>query len=182
MPRYVALLRAVNVGGHNRLPMAAFRALLESLGATQAETYLQSGNAVFSGARAASKTWAKRVGKALATHCALRVDVIVLTEAEMRAARDANPFARRKDLDGATFHVTFLAAEPTAAALTKLQAAVRGEDEFRCDGRVLYLYLPKGYSKSTLTGVVVERALGMSTTSRNWRTVCALADMTETAS
>jgi uncharacterized protein (DUF1697 family) len=203
--RFVALLRAVNVGG-TKLPMADLRALLEGLGLANVRTYLQSGNAVFDGrddepAQAIATAIEVRIERDLGP----RVGVLVLPGESMADVAATNPFLG--GADGATavapdegiLHATFLfgsggdadfgeASEAAysavyEAAFRRLEVPVEEGEEAAFVGApplaapVVYLKLPHGYGRTTLNNGWFERKLGTAATTRNWRTVLALSEL-----
>jgi uncharacterized protein (DUF1697 family) len=167
MPRYVALLRGVNVGGKNKVPMAELRTLVESLGHSEVATFIQSGNIVFTARRAIAPSSLER---AIADTFAIDVTVVLRTPAELEAVVAGNPFGR---VDTAKVHVGFMTKAPAAAALAKLDAARFAPDEVAVRGRELYYCLPNGMGKTKLPAYV-DRQLKTPTTVRNWNTVMKL--------
>jgi uncharacterized protein (DUF1697 family) len=177
MAGFVALLRSINVGGRNKIAMADLRELVTSLGYREVATYLQSGNVVFTGSGAATRA-AGKIEQAIEASLGLTVPVVTRTASEWRRAVEGNPFASRGS-DPKTVHVTFLGAQPDptkVAALTDL-AGHFGDDEFVVVGAEVYLYCPGGYGETKLHNAYLERRLGVTATTRNWRTVGALAEM-----
>lgn len=168
MPRHAALLRAVNVAG-NKVAMRDLAALVERLGGRDVQTYLQSGNVVYSGPA--------KLGVALEE--SLRADlgveaaVLVRSAAQLAAVVDGKPFAA----DGKLVSVTFLRDRPSAAAVRAIDPAAY-DDEFVVAGREIYLHTPNGYGRSKLLNQFWERKLGTIATTRNWNTVVALAELT----
>jgi uncharacterized protein (DUF1697 family) len=177
VPTYVALLRGINVGGHQRIRMSDLRALLEGLGHESVETYLQSGNAVFRSRRASDASLGSAMEEAIAAELGLTVTVLVRGAAELAGIVDGTPYGDR-GADAKRLHVAFLSAAPSAAAVGKLDAAQFAPDELAIAGREVYLHYPNGYGRTKLTNAVLERRLGVAATTRNWRTVTALADLT----
>jgi uncharacterized protein (DUF1697 family) len=167
--RVVGLLRGVNVGGSNRLKMADLRVAVESLGVTEVETYLQSGNVVFT--VAGSRTGlGGAISEQLRATCGLDVRVLTRTGDEMASIVAANPYRRE---DPTKVVVTFLADGSAAPAFDSAAFAPEG---FTCSGREVYLDLPFGQARSKLTVALAKLDDGQAT-SRNWRTVIALAEM-----
>jgi uncharacterized protein (DUF1697 family) len=175
MTIYLALLRAVNVGGRNAVSMADLRELLGSLGFADARTLLQSGNLVF---RAAARSAARLEG-VLADETARRLGVeteyFVRSAAEWAAVIRHNPLPREAARDPGHFLVMPLKDAPRPAAVRALQDAITGRETVRAVGRQLYLVYPDGVGRSRLTSSVIERALGTRGTGRNWNTARKLA-------
>jgi uncharacterized protein (DUF1697 family) len=173
---YVALVRGINLGARNRLAMADLRRVVEDAGGTEVQTYLQSGNAVFRSSAGRSKL-ASSLARGLRS-LGLDVRVLVRTPKELAKLVDGNPFAR-PDRDPLTLHATFLAETPERVRVRQLTAAAGGvaPDELRVVGSAVYLHCPNGYGRSKLSNAFIEKQLAVAATTRNWRTVTALADL-----
>jgi len=166
VPRFVALLRGVNVGGRNRLDMAQLRALVASLGASDVTTYIQSGNVVFTG----DPEVAAQLRDRIVEQFGLDLVVVLRTAEELAAVVANNPFPRA---DPATLHVGFMSAPPSEQRLATLDTERFLPATFSLRGRELYLHLPAGMGQTTLPAYL-ERMLKTPTTARNWRTLLAL--------
>lgn len=177
MTRFAALLRSINVGGRNRLPMADLRALVESLGFGEVATYLQSGNVVFAGSGSPAAV-AQLVGEAITDRLGLTVPVVVRTDRQLARLLSATPYPT-SGVDPKTLHVTFLASRPDAGAVRALEdGAVRFDpDRLEVVGADVFLHCPGGYGETRLNNAYLERQLGVVATTRNWRTVTTLAGM-----
>jgi uncharacterized protein (DUF1697 family) len=179
MTRYIAFLRAVNVGGKNRLSMAELRNALTADGLEHVSTVLQSGNVLFHSAEpehAAAATVGDTIEKAFGMH----IGIVVRAAAELTAIADRNPFlATGKTLDPARLHVAFLSDRPAAAAVAMLDPDRSPPDAFVVDGREVYLSYPNGSGRTRLTLDYLERRLKVRGTARNWRTVERLAALLE---
>ncbi len=182
MPTYIALPRAVNVGGSGKLPMADFREMLAQLGFRNVETYIQSGNAVFD-APGSSSVITKSVSTALAKFMGKPVPVLVRTRDELTRVLAANPFADEAEADGARVHAVFLSAHPAKDSATGLERIVTQyparRDRYHLAGDTLYLHLPDGAADSKFTAVALDRILGVTATARNWNTVLKLHAMAQ---
>ena len=165
MTTYIALLRAVNVGGTGKLPMADLRALCAALGFSRIETYVASGNAVFDSAMAPAKVEAQ-LEKRLA-NAGKATGVFVRTAAEMRDILKRNPFS---DKEPRYTHTFFLHAEPPSDTLDDVSG--RAREEMRSGKREIYVYYPTGMGQSKLR--IPAARLG---TSRNMNTVAKLVEM-----
>jgi uncharacterized protein (DUF1697 family) len=164
LTKYVALLRGVNVGGKNKLPMNELRSLLESLGHGEVRTFIQSGNVVFTAAKAVTP---KSLEAAIKKEFALDITVVIRTARELAAVVKKNPYPRAQP---SALHVGFMAAKPAAATVAKLDAERYLPDEFAIRGCELYLHLPNGLGRAKLPGYL-DRQLKIPTTVRNWNTV-----------
>jgi uncharacterized protein (DUF1697 family) len=182
MTKYVALLRAVNVGG-NSVAMSAVRETFASLGYSEVETYLQSGNVVFASSGVASQSRTRSIRKKIED--GLRRDfgkdiiVFIRSASELAAVVRKNPFARRTD-DATLLHVTFLADPPSKEKAETFSSGKIGTDEFSLHAGEVYLFCPNGYGRSKLVNSFFERSLKVESTTRNWKTVGKLAEMTGT--
>jgi uncharacterized protein (DUF1697 family) len=163
----IALLRGINVGGHNTLPMADFRKLLERLGAQSCKTYIQSGNAVFVGDLAEGA-----VGEAIETEHGFRPRVMIRTRSFWDATIKACPFPT--DTPKA-LHL-FVLGEPTKATDDALNQMAALDERAQIGTNVVYLHTPGGMSASKLAPRI-DRVLGVPTTARNWRSVLAVRDL-----
>jgi uncharacterized protein (DUF1697 family) len=180
MPTYIALLRAVNVGGTGKLPMATLRKMLEELGYRKVETYIQSGNAVFDASCSASSV-AKALAAVLEKHMSAPVGVLIRTHAEFSKIIAANPFAGEAAADGARVHEGFLSTRPPKNAPEGLNRLITQyparRDRWHLSGTSLYLHLPDGAGETKFTVKALERILGCAGTARNWNTVVKLHEM-----
>ncbi len=174
--RYVALLRGINVGGRNRLPMADLAAIFTDLGCTRVRTWIQSGNVVFEAGAALARQIPGRVAEGIAARHALTVPVVLRSAAELQAVAKRHPLAA--GADASCLAVMFLARRPTAAAAAALDPQRSPGDTFRLIGREVFLCCPGGMARSKLTNACFDKALGTVSTTRNWRTVRKLAEMT----
>ncbi|MFI7606729.1 DUF1697 domain-containing protein [Micromonospora sp. NPDC049366] len=176
MTVYVALLRGVNVGS-TRLAMADLRRIVTDLGHADARTYLQSGNVVFASDVRDAGRLAAGLERALADDLGLTVPVLVRSARELAALADGNPYAARED-DPTKLLVAFLASTPKPAVVDALTVPDGEEVNFTVTGREVYLHYPKGgYGRSKFTNAYLEKKLGVVATTRNWRSVRALADL-----
>ena len=173
---FVALLRAVNVSGRNRVPMAELRARLEAAGFAGVQTYVQSGNVVFKAASDDPAEHAATIRGLIEREFGGDVGVQVLTATELAQVAAANPFAVSGS-DEKALHVTFLEGPAPVAAFGGLDLPAQPGERAELGGRVVYLYLPHGYGRTKLNNAYLERALKTSATTRNWRTVLTLAQM-----
>jgi uncharacterized protein (DUF1697 family) len=171
--RRIALWRAVNVGGRNRVAMSDLRACLAELGCTQPRTLLQSGNAVF-GSTLTPAALESGLEAAAQTRFGFQVAVLVRSAREWAAIIAANPFRREAADDPGRVLVMCLKTRASDAAASTLARAIKGRESVHVAGRHLYLVYPDGIGKSTLTTRVIETALGTAGTARNWNTVLKL--------
>lgn len=170
MARQIALLRGINVGGNKRVEMARLRSLLEELGYRDVRTYVNSGNAVFSGPRRPEQ----HLEAAIAKEFGFDVPVVLRSRDELADIVQANPL-RDVATDPAKHLVVFCAA----AASTDLDPADFAPETFAVRGREVYLWAPGGIGTSQLAKLLATRSLGDKSTARNWRTVEKLLELAD---
>ncbi|MDA0565570.1 DUF1697 domain-containing protein [Streptomonospora sp. S1-112] len=175
MTRYAALLRGVNVGGHNKLPMADLRALLTDLGHTGVATLLQSGNAAFTAAHDDPDRIAADIADTLRTRAGLDITVMVRTAADLQRVVAGIPFPVR---DPAKCAVAFLNTPVDHDRLAALDPAAYAPEELAAGERELYLYFPNGLGRAKLTAALGSRLPGPATV-RNWTTTTRLLALAE---
>lgn len=175
MTTYVALLRGVNLGSYNKVPMAELRQSLGEGGLDDVRTYIQSGNVVFRSTAGAVQL-ETTIENVIAQRFGLDVRVLVRTDAELVAVLAGNPFAAAQP-DQTKLHVVFLSEAPDPARVAALEATHDGAEAFAVSGRDVYLLTPDGLGRASLTHASFEKAFGLAATARNWRTVNRLAEM-----
>jgi len=176
--RHIALLRGINVGGRNKLPMNVLAPLFEAAGCSHVRTYIQSGNVIFAARPDAARQMAAEVSKRIKAKCKLDVPVVVRTKKEWNAIVAGNPFFKR-GADEANLHVICLADKPTKTQVASLDPNRSPGDELFVQGKDIYLHLPNGVARSKLTNAYFDKTFGTVSTGRNWRTVLKLQEMVE---
>ena len=177
MNTYIALLRGINVGGRNILPMKALAALLEALGCQNVKTYIQSGNVVFQSEEEDTARLASAISAAVTEHYGFEPHVLLLALEELEKAMTLNPFPEA-EAEPKTLHLNFLAATPPNPDLEALATLKKENEGFQLIGNVFYLYAPDGIGRSKLAANA-ERLLGVAMTGRNWRTVSKVMEMAQ---
>jgi uncharacterized protein (DUF1697 family) len=175
MDTIIALLRGINVGGHNKLPMKELKTLLEGLGLASVQTYIQSGNVVFQTERADLPILAKQIGAAIGERHGFVPQIMLLRLVALETAVAHNPFPATGE-QHKTLHFYFLASTPANPDLASLEAIKTDSEQFALIDTVFYLHAPEGIGRSKLAEKV-ERALGVAATARNWRTVSTILGM-----
>jgi uncharacterized protein (DUF1697 family) len=173
MPHYVALLRSVNVAGHGRLSMAALSKSFEALGYADVSTYIQTGNVLFGSPKKSVSGLVTAIEEQLAQDFGSAPAVILRTVPDLTRVLKTSPYPKA-GADPARHHVTFLAAKPSKERLAAFVAPESGRDELVIVGQEVYVHTPDGYAGSKLTGAMLERRLGVLSTTRNWNTVSKL--------
>lgn len=174
MTACVLLLRGINVGGHNILPMAQLRLLLSDLKLKDVATYIQSGNAVFSCPPERAGQLAHQIGSRIEKEFGFTVQAQVWPLEEFTAIAAGCPFAG--DADPGRVLLYFLAEPATGADLDRLAGLQSATEAFQLTGRAFYLNAPDGIGRSKLAAAV-EKCLGVPATGRNLRTVARLLEM-----
>jgi uncharacterized protein (DUF1697 family) len=162
---WVALLRGINVGGRNKVPMAELRRLFEECGCTEVSSYIQSGNVLFT----ADEPDRAVLEAAVAENFGVTSPIVLRSSEQLARIVAAHPFGA----DTSHTHVAFLGATPGAFDPPNV-----APDRFELVGSDVYLQYPNGVHGSKLTGALLERRLGVTATIRNWRTVTRLAELT----
>lgn len=177
MERQIALLRGINVGGHNRIAMAALRGWLEDLGHTEVRTHLQSGNVIFTSRESPEKA-ARDIEEVIHRQLGLDLRVLVRTRDELAAVVARDPFGEIAT-DPARYLVTFLAETPDPAGIDDLGPASFAPDAFHVEGREVYVWCPEGVRHTKLTHAFWQRRTGFAATARNWNTVTRLLSLAD---
>jgi uncharacterized protein (DUF1697 family) len=178
MTTWVALLRGINVGGRHLVPMPELRALIEGLGYANVATYINSGNVLFEVERPAADLGpelAAGLADALEDRFGFAVPVVVRTAAEIVSLPLAHPLAGHAEEK--LLHVAFLDAAPSSEAVAAFPGERYAPDLLTVEGREAYLAYPGGSGRSKLNLDVIERALGVTATGRNWLTVNKLREL-----
>jgi uncharacterized protein (DUF1697 family) len=173
---HVALLRGINVGGKNLLPMKELVQLFDAAGCRNPSTYIQSGNVIFDAAPSMVARLSATLERAIADRFGLRVPVVLRSAAELERLARANPFLTgRAEID--SLHLAFLADEPSAARVATLDPQRSPPDRFSVRGREIYLCFPNGVARSKLTNQYFDSKLATTCTVRNWKTVLKLVEL-----
>ncbi len=177
---YVALLRAVNVGGRGKVAMSDLREFCVGLGLADAQSLMQTGNLVF---RSEDKAAALEdvLEEEAAKRLDLRTDFLVRTADQLAEVVDRNPFPDEAKRDPSHLLVFFTKKAVNEAAVESLRASVKGPELIRADGNVAYITYPDGIGRSRLTNAVIESKLGTRGTGRNWNTVLKLSELARLA-
>ncbi|MBI3201299.1 MAG: DUF1697 domain-containing protein [Myxococcales bacterium] len=175
MTRYALLLRGVNVGTKNSLPMAELRAMLTNLGCTEVQTYVQSGNAVF-GTMLSESALTKAIEHALEAYMGRPIATTLRTFDQMTTIVDANPFSRVATKP-AYLCVTFLSHAPAKTEVAPLDAQDWKPELFKVVGKEIYTWHPNGQGRSPLAAALGKLPLRGAVTTRNWNTVLKLLEM-----
>ncbi len=175
MPKYIAFLRAINVGGHT-VKMDKLKKLFEALGFSKVETFIASGNVIFDSPAKSTSTLEKGIETHLQKSLGYEVATFIRSTSELAEAAKYKPFAESElNADGNMLYVAFLQESPGGGAKKKLQAFTNKVDEFHVHGREVYWLCRKRFSESEFSGALLEKTLGQPATLRNVNTVKKLA-------
>jgi uncharacterized protein (DUF1697 family) len=177
MARQIALLRGVNLGPVNRVPMPALRELLTQAGYEDVRTLVASGNIVLT-TRRKPETVARDIQKRIKDAMGVDTPVVMRTRAELAEVLARDPLG---DLvtEPRRYQVTFLDVEPPDATVKQLEALDTGDERFVVVGREIYTWHPNGIQNSALAKLLAGRTLGVTATARNWNTVTKLLKLAD---
>jgi len=170
MTKFIALLRGINVSGQKQIKMPDLKSLFEESGFQNIETYIQSGNVIFTSKEKLPEKLEQKISLAIKRKFGFDVQIIVLTPEEIEYVLNNNPFIKKKK-QSEKLYVTFLAKSPSNENINKLNAIDYSPEEYIIDGRYIYLFVPNGYGKAKLNNNFFESKLNVSATTRNWKTV-----------
>jgi uncharacterized protein (DUF1697 family) len=171
----LALLRGINVGGNNLLPMKDLAKMFADAGCTDVRTYIQSGNVIFK-APAGSTNICDTVTRNIEKRFGFRAPIVLRTSQQLLQTIRDNPFLAA-GLDEKWLYVYFLSSAPKAEAIGALDPARSAPDAFHVLGQEIYLHLPNGMGRSKLTNAYFDSKLSTTCTARNWATVLKLSEM-----
>ena len=173
---YVALLRGINVGGKNKLPMDTLRSLVEECGGRNVRSYIQSGNVVFTSSPAVASKMPNALQARIASDCSLNVPVVVRSRTEIAEVVKEGPF-HSKAPEIKFVHVMFLADTPSSSQIETIDESRFPGDVFAVIGNRIHVWFPNGTARSKFTAAYIDRVLQTTSTMRNWNTVCAIANL-----
>jgi uncharacterized protein (DUF1697 family) len=177
MKTYFSILRGINVSGKKSVKMADLKAIYESLGFSNVQTYIQSGNVVFNSTIMNCDEIIKMIQFAILKQYNFDVPVLVFTIQDLDQTIDGVELLKLKQLDFDKIHVTFLSSIPNFDLVSKLEGFDFSPDCFVIKGNVIYVYCPNGYGKTKLSNTFFENKLKINATTRNWRSVLALKEL-----
>jgi uncharacterized protein (DUF1697 family) len=170
------LLRGINVGGHNQLPMPELRSLCGELGWENVQSYIQSGNLVFTaGAKPASLE--AELERAIEVRFSLSIPVIVRSAGDWQTYIEANPFPEASQSEPNLATLALSKASPKKGAAEALQERAQDGELVIQVGEALWIHYPNGIGRSKLSPTLLDRLVGSAVTTRNWRTVLKLAEL-----
>ena len=170
MKVYISLLRGINVSGQKLIKMDALQKSYTSLGLKHVQSYVQSGNLVFSAENTESGELEDRIRAMIEQEYGFDVPVQVLTAEYLEKVVEANPFAKDDSKDPSFFHLTFLSETPGSIDIENIEAKKLPGEEIIIRDKVIYLYCPNGYGKTKLNNNFLETKCKVGATTRNWKT------------
>ncbi len=179
MESYIALLRGINVSGQKKIKMADLRTLLGKLPFEEVQTYVQSGNIVFKAPEKNVSKVEKMIEKAIQDAYDFEVPILVKTPVELKHVLENNPFLNNPETATERLYMTFLKEEPVAERIEKLQEVDYSPEDYRLEGKDLYFFAPNGYGRAKMNNNFFEKKLKVVATTRNWRTVNKLYEMSQ---
>ena len=174
---YISLLRGINVAGQKKIRMSDLKALYISLGFYDVQTYIQSGNVIFGSEQGVDEI-VTLIEKAISKQYGFEVPVQVCKVEVFEKLIVECPF-RELDLveEGTRVMVTFLENLPNEENVAKLMTYVKEPERLVLHGRQIYLHCPNGYGKTKLSNAFIEKKLGVTATTRNWKSVLKLCEL-----
>ncbi len=174
--QFIALLRGINVGGHNKIPMSDLRSLCAEIGWDNVRTYIQSGNLVFP-AKKTVKLLEDELEQSVERRFGLEISVIVRRTDDWSAYVERNPFPDAGMKEPNLLMLGLAKAPVKSNAINGLrERAVNGEQLVQT-GEALWVHFPEGVARSKLSPALMARLVGSPVTMRNWRTVLKLRDL-----
>ncbi len=174
MNTYISMLRGINVGGQKKVRMAELKSLYESLGFSDVETYVQSGSVVFESEEQEAEKIADKIEAQIKQTFGFSVPVQVRSADDFRRVIEDHPF---QDEEPVRVLVTFLDDDPDPSKLEDLSRYEDKVDQFAIGEREIFLFCPGGYGNTKLSNNFFEKKLGVTATTRNWKTVNKLYEM-----
>jgi len=175
MNTYIVLLRGINVGGHNKLPMSDLRMLLSTNGYKNVATYIQSGNILLDSNESVENT-NEHIKLLIKQQFDYNIPVVTLTAKEIKKCFTENPYLKVED-NIKNLHVTFLKNSPDSELVKNLDVKSANNDSYKVTGKIIYLHTPDGYRNTKFSNVEFEKKLNTQATTRNWRTTTKLYEM-----
>jgi uncharacterized protein (DUF1697 family) len=173
----IAILRGINVGGKRKILMADLKSMCEKLELKNVKTYIQSGNLIFNSDRQNSEL-ENDLEKAITEKFGFNVPVIVRTEKEIETSINDNPFFD-KDADVKQLHLTFLKEKPSKENIDKTLTYNYEPDKFKIDKKDAFIFCAGKYHESKLTNNFFEKQLKVVATTRNWKTILKLSELSK---
>ena len=180
MQTFITFLRGVNMTGHNSIRMNDLSALYKDMGFNDAETYIQSGNVIFSSSgQEPINQISQKIEMAIFKRFNYKVPLMVRTIAEVKALDSCNPFLSMENFDPSKMAVMFLHEECSMVQLQKAEHIDYPPDKFKISGSEIFIYCPNGFGKTKLYTNFFEKKMGVTGTARNWNTITTILNIAE---
>jgi uncharacterized protein (DUF1697 family) len=176
MAAFIALLRGINVSGHNRIPMAELRSSCADLGWKNVQTYIQSGNMIFH-ADAPMDRLESELERVIESRFGLSIPVIVRAAADWPAYVEGNPFPDESQRAPNLVMLALSKAAPSPGAVDRLRERAASCERVTQVGDALWIHFADGSARSKLSPALLDRLVGSAVTTRNWRTVLKLEEL-----
>ncbi|HCQ12511.1 DUF1697 domain-containing protein [Flavobacterium sp.] len=177
--KHLALLRGINVSGHNMIKMEALKTALEAIGFSNVVTYIQSGNVFVETEEESSFGVGFKIKQEIFKTFGHEVPVIVIGKNDLELCFKNNPFLKQKDVDTKKLYVAFISKELSSSAINELKISQFKPDEAVIDGNRIFIKYDIGAGKTRLDQKYIEKKLNVTATIRNWNTVTKLLEMYE---
>lgn len=177
MIKYLALLRGINVSGHNMIKMDALKKMLENMGFQNVETYIQSGNVFFESEEENAAGIGFKIKQEISKVFGYDVPVIMVSKTDLELCFKNNPYLKEKECDVKKLYVAFISKELSPLAINDLKISNFKPDEAAIDSNRIYIKYAIGAGKTNLDQKYIEKKLNVVATIRNWNTVTKLLEM-----
>lgn len=177
MNTFIALLRGINVGGHKKIAMAELRSLCADCGGESVQSYIQSGNLVFTSS-SQEATLEAELERAIAARFGFAVDVLVRSAAKWPALLQGNPFPQAAVAEPNLVMMALAKRPPQKDAVAALRERARSGERIESAGEAIWFHYAQGVAGSKLSPALIDRLVGSPVTARNVRTVQKLAELT----
>lgn len=177
MKTHLALLRGINVSGHNMIKMDVLKTVLENVGFQNVKTYIQSGNVFVDSDEEHGASVGFKIKQEIFKQLGLEVPVVVIAKEDLEACLRNNPFLKEKECDTKKLYVAFLSKELQGSAINDLKISQFKPDEATIDSNRIYIKYAVGAGKTRLDQKYIEKKLNVVATIRNWNTVTTLLEL-----
>ncbi|MBQ0909038.1 DUF1697 domain-containing protein [Flavobacterium sp. F-328] len=177
MITHLALLRGINVSGHNMIKMEALKTVLEAAGFQNVQTYIQSGNVFVDTDETNAAAVGFKIKQELFKNFGHEVPVVVIAKSDLDACLNNNPFLKEKELDIKKLYVAFISTTLKDTSINDLKVSQFKPDEARIDGNKIFIKYAVGAGKTRFDQKYIEKKLNVTATIRNWNTVTQLLQL-----
>lgn len=177
MITHLALLRGINVSGHNMIKMEALKTVLDAAGFQNVRTYVQSGNVFVDTDEANAAAVGFKIKQELFKNFGHEVPVVVIAKSDLDACLSNNPFLKEKEVDTKKLYVAFISTTLKDTSINDLKISQFKPDEARIDGNKIFIKYAVGAGKTRFDQKYIEKKLNVTATIRNWNTVTQLLQL-----